>query len=374
LYMEKALLAAIATLVGTTIGAGILALPYAFAKAGLIPGVLQLVLVGIAVLFVNLSLGEVILRTKEKHQLPGYAEKYLGKWGKFLLLVSCFVFIYGALTAYVIGEGEVLSFVFLNTTDFRIFFALGFFIVMAFFLYSGLEALEKGELIGLFVIMAMIFIIFLFFLPKIDLRNFSFFAKEKFLWFFPYGIVMFAFLAFSALPEMREELYTHEKLFKHAIVIGTLIPLILYFLFSFAVYGFAGKKTPEIATIALGKLPCILAIFTMFSAFFALGIALKEIFVYDLKLKHIIAFLLVVLPVFFLAFSIMLFGLVTFSKILSFVGSISGGIGGILIVLMAKRAKLFGNRKPEYSLPLNLPIVLILIILFVLGIAYQFFF
>ena len=65
-----------------------------------------------ALLLVNLMAGEIVLRTKKQHQLTGYAEKYLGKWGKRLMMFSMAFSIYGALTAYLIGEGEVLKAIF----------------------------------------------------------------------------------------------------------------------------------------------------------------------------------------------------------------------------------------------------------------------
>lgn len=59
------------------IGAGILGIPYVVAKAGFLTGLLDLIIIGLAVLVLNLYVGEIMLRTKEDHQLTGYAEKYL---------------------------------------------------------------------------------------------------------------------------------------------------------------------------------------------------------------------------------------------------------------------------------------------------------
>jgi len=366
--------AAVATLTGTIIGAGILGIPYTFSKAGLIPGILNMIVLGILIMFVNLYLGEVILRTKGKHQLPGYAGKYLGKTGKILMLISSFLFLYGSLIAYTVGEGEVLSFVFFGSTAFAIIFSIIFFVIMAFLVYLGLKALEDGEKFGLIVVSAMILAIFFFFFSKINLSNFTLASSNYASWFLPYGVILFAFLALSALPEMREELAKNEKKFKHAIIIGSLIPLILYLLFAVSIYGFAGAFTPEIATLALGKLPCILAIFTMFTAFFALGIALKEVFMYDFKFKKNSCFLLTIIPVLILSVLIILFKLTTFIKLLGFIGSIAGGLAAILVLLMVKQAKSKGDRFPEYKIPLNWIMIIILIIIFLAGIIYQFVF
>ena len=69
------------TLTGTIIGAGILGLPYVFAKAGFFIGLFWLIFLGLILLFVGLCMGEITLRTKKIYQLPGYSNKYLGKWG-----------------------------------------------------------------------------------------------------------------------------------------------------------------------------------------------------------------------------------------------------------------------------------------------------
>ena len=79
---------ATALLCGTIIGAGVLGIPYVISKVGFIPGFFIILLIGLAMLMLNLLLGEVILRTPGNHQLPGYAERYLGKTGKKLMMFS----------------------------------------------------------------------------------------------------------------------------------------------------------------------------------------------------------------------------------------------------------------------------------------------
>ena len=69
---HKLLLEASSTLVGFTIGAGILGLQYVVAHAGFLTGILNIVVIGCAVLMMNLMLGVAVLRTKEHHQLTGY--------------------------------------------------------------------------------------------------------------------------------------------------------------------------------------------------------------------------------------------------------------------------------------------------------------
>jgi tyrosine-specific transport protein len=376
-FMKKRssnLFCAIATLTGTIIGAGILGLPYVFSKAGFLIGLVDLIVLGVIALFINLYLGEIILRTKTVHHLPGYAEKYIGKKGKYLMLISSLTFLYGALIAYTIGEGEALSFVIFGNLNFSIMMSLIFFLVMLPLIYYGLKALEKGETIGLIAVTAIILAIFGFFVSKINLSNFMFVSPSPMMWFMPYGAILFAFMALSAMPEVREELKGEEKKLKKAIVIGSLIPIVLYILFVVAVFGFSGQNTPEIATLALGRLPTLLAVFTMFTAFCALGIALKELYIFDFKVKHDDAFAFAFFPAFIIILLILLLNLVDFVKIISLIGGISGGLAGIIILFILRKAKKTGQRKPEYSIPLNWPIIIILSLIFLAGIVYQFVF
>src|SRR3989338_1058820 len=99
----------ISTLVGIVIGAGIFAIPYVMAKAGFITGVINLLVLGSVTLLLYLYLGEIVLRTKGKCQLTGYAERYIGKKGEALMAFSLVFSTYGAMIAYLIGIGGSLE-------------------------------------------------------------------------------------------------------------------------------------------------------------------------------------------------------------------------------------------------------------------------
>jgi tyrosine-specific transport protein len=110
--MKKQVLEAIATLIGVTVGAGIMGIPYVISKSGLMIGAAHILVIGFLMLFVNLFLTEIVLRTKGSHQLTGYAEKYLGRAGKWIMACTMVIGVYGALIAYLIGGGSALSSIF----------------------------------------------------------------------------------------------------------------------------------------------------------------------------------------------------------------------------------------------------------------------
>ncbi|MBI2052142.1 MAG: hypothetical protein HYT38_00485, partial [Candidatus Sungbacteria bacterium] len=105
----KNFILAVSTLVGTIIGVGMFGLPYAAAQAGWGLFLIYLGVLGVVVTLIHLIYGEIVLRTKTKHRLVGYAEFYLGQKGKLIGSVIFFVTLYLALLAYLLIGGEFLS-------------------------------------------------------------------------------------------------------------------------------------------------------------------------------------------------------------------------------------------------------------------------
>ncbi len=368
------LYAAIATLTGTAIGAGFLGIPYVVSKSGFIIGLIHLVVLALIVMLINLYLGEVILRTKETHQLPGYAKKYLGNKGKIIMLFSAIFGIYAALIAYFIAEGQTISTLLFNSSIYSIPISFLFFALVSSLVFFGIGVLKKGETLVMSLIITLIIILAIIFIPKINTGNLATVSNNPVEWFLPYGIILFSFLSFSAIPEVKQEIKNNRKVLKKAIIIGAMIPLAVYLLFTVIVVGFAGKNVPEISTFALGKFPSILAVLTMFTACFALSNAIRDIYRLDLKLKPLLSWLLAMFVPFVIFFLIVTYNLTNFIKILEYSGAITGGLTGILIMFMLFKAKKQGKRKPEYKMLINKAILIILAILFIAGIIYQFIF
>ena len=362
--MNKKFWATAFTLSGTMIGAGILGLPYAFSRSGFFVGIFWLFFLGLITLYVNLCLGEITLRTKKFHQIPGYAELYLGKWGKKFTIFAMFFGIYAALLAYLIGEGQSLSQLFTGGFEYSIHFAIAFWFMMTLFLRDGIDGLKKFELRGVILVTAIIFFTLLFFSKNIDTSNLATY-DYNFL-FYPFGVVLFALLGFSSVPEMRVEIMKKESFLRKAIIIGTIFPIILYSIFTFTFLGAFGKNVSEVATLSFGNFVPVLGVFTMFANYFVLSFSLNTIFELDLKRKDY-SFTFVSLAPLLLYLVVQLFNLADFVKIIAIGGVVSGGLTIILILLMQMKAKKKGDRKPEFSVPMNWLIFGILAMIFIFG-------
>ena len=366
-----------ATLMGTIVGAGVLGIPYAIAQSGLLIGIIHLLVLGLTILILHLCIGEISLRTKGIHQLSGYMEKYLGKPGKYFMMLSMMIGIYGALTAYILGQGEIFSTI-IGGQPFL--YSLAFFLLASAILYHGIKATGRAELAITALMVITIFLIGAFAYDKINPTYLAGMHLKNF--FLPYGVILFAFVGTAAIPELRLELAKDKHKLKKAIIIGSITPIVLYFIFTLIVLGIVGLANfnilgpnERIATVALSIfsepylafIANIFAAFAMLTSFLGLGLALKEMYLYDCGISKHASFFLTITPPLIIAS----LGLTSFIAVIAFAGAVAGGIDGILIMLAYWKAKKNGERKPEYSLSISRTLTIVLILMFTFGIIYQ---
>ena len=239
------------SLMGALMGAGVLGLPYVIMKSGFLIGFIEIMIIGTILVMTNLYLGEISLRTKEKHQLPGLAKKYLGTKSEVIMLIVALFGLYASLIAYLIGESESLSYLITNTSNYIL--PLGIIIWLVFTLIShiGLKATEEGEEIGVIAIILLVAIISIFLWNNVEPTNLQTMDIEHI--FLPLGAILFTFLGCTAIPEAREVIGRETKNFKKVIIRSFVAISILFLIFIAIVIGTQGTSTPEIATLALGK-------------------------------------------------------------------------------------------------------------------------
>jgi len=181
---------ALAILTGTIMGVGLFSLPYITAKVGIL-----------TMLFIShirrrdyfnsdFFYGEIALRTKGLHRLPGYTEKYLGKRAKIVAFISSSLGLTGAILAYLIIGGRFLGAILqscFGSSDFV--YVLIFFSAGAILTYFGISSIAKVE----FFLLILFFFILGFIFYKgfwvVNIENlFNFDIKYLFL---PYGAILF---------------------------------------------------------------------------------------------------------------------------------------------------------------------------------------
>ena len=367
---------AIAALAGTMVGVGVFGIPFSFAKSGFWIGTGFLIAIGLITVLLDLMYGEVILRTQRPHQITGYTEVYLGSVFKKVIFFSLVLVFYSALLIYTILAGEFLSNVFSSVVYIPpTAYSLLFFFLMSFLVLGGIKRFSWLELTLAALFSVVIVAILVVGWPKIDFANFSGIQPE--FWFLPYGVLLFAFAGFSAIPIQRELLGDKENLLRKAIIFAVVFVGILYFIFAFTVMGISGDiTTPDAISglyeflggkiVFLGSLFGILAVST---GFLMLGSAFMEIFTLDYGVSKKMAWLFTMVPPFVLFIG----GLRTFIDIMSLAGSVAIGLEGIILTLVYVKAKSKGNRVPEYSLELPILTYYLLMLVFLAGIVYALF-
>ncbi|HEC20960.1 MAG TPA: hypothetical protein ENI70_00405 [Candidatus Peregrinibacteria bacterium] len=138
----------------------------------------------------------------------------------------------------------------------------------------------------------------------------------------------------------------------------------------------SGVNTTEIATVGLGQATGkemiiagnIFAFLAMATSFLTLGLALKGVYHYDFKIKHITAWLLAI------TFPLIIYamGLTNFIQIISLAGALGFGVNGVIYIFTYWAARKKGKRKPEYTLSKTfaLPVSVLLIAVFIFGLFY----
>ncbi len=106
---QISLFEAVALILSGTIGAGILGIPYAVAKSGLLIGVIYIIGLGLLMIGLNTLLGFVAINTNHQYQLPGLAKEYLGKYAGYIISAVSYMMFFGVLVVFIIGEGSSLS-------------------------------------------------------------------------------------------------------------------------------------------------------------------------------------------------------------------------------------------------------------------------
>src|SRR3989338_6130400 len=337
---------AVALIVSGTIGAGVLGIPYAVAKVGIWIGLAYILGIGLLVMSLNLFVGEIAVRTKEPAQLVGFAKKYLGRFGTWIMMAMVYGMGFGTLTIYLIGEGQTLAALFGGSA---FFWSIVFWAIASFLVSIGLRTVKVVELVMSLAILAVVLAIAAFSAPHVNLDNFANGNLAYLL--FPYGVILFAFSGAAAVPEAHALLARKNALFKKAIVIAGIIIIAVYAIFTAVILGVTGLATTEIATIGLaGKvgpiaasLGNIFALFAMGTSFLLVGLAARDSLRWDFGMRGARASLLVAgVPL-----GLFLVGVRRFITAIDIVGGVFLSLEMLLLVIIYWRGEKLGGVPPR---------------------------
>lgn len=350
-YTSVKFVEAVLTLSGMIIGVGMFSIPFSFVRAGFLLGTLELlILTGVIVIF-HLLYGEIVLKTKELHRLPGYVRIYLGSRAAWLARFSAIFGILGTLLVYIIVGSiffkSALEYLGVNVSESML--AASFALAGAAVTVLSLK--KEAVINGILTVLLLGFIIFIsvYLFPKINPENISGFnLGEAFL---PYGVLLFALSGGVVIPDLITLLGRDKTRARLAITIGTLIPAVIYFIFALAVVGAIGAATSNEAIAGLrnsagehivfgGSIAGLLAVFT---SFIVLSKSLQALLVLDFGLPGIFSWLTAscgALVFYFLGFK-------DFISVVGAIGVVAVGTDSALI--MAAHHRLLKEEGRDFS-------------------------
>ncbi len=349
---------AVAIIVGANVGSGILGLAYSSRLAGWPILVLWLAVAGLFTTFSMLYVAESALRTKKPLQLPGLAEKYVGKVGSVLIFISVCANSIGCMVAYTTGSGNILC-TLLGLPNWA--GSLLFTVPCVLVVWFGLKATglwEKFMSTGMVVLLGII-VIASFLSGKADVSR-AVYAN----WTYAVPLLssaIFCYIAQYAVPELARGMRHTPKKLPVAIILGMFITGVLLAVVPLAVLSLTGaEEVTQDATLAWGQALGTWALYTanifalcaMMTSYWAVGGSMLTNIVDMFKLKdekdtktRLIAIACTVLPPFILAYA----GLVSFVDAIGWAGTFGGVIMSIVPVLMLNNARKKGDIEPEWK-------------------------
>ena len=349
---------AVAIIVGANVGSGILGLAYSSRLAGWPILVLWLAVAGLFTTFSMLYVAESALRTKKPLQLPGLAEKYVGKVGSVLIFISVCANSIGCMVAYTTGSGNILC-TLLGLPNWA--GSLLFTVPCVLVVWFGLKATglwEKFMSTGMVVLLGII-VIASFLYGKADVSR-AVYAN----WTYAVPLLssaIFCYIAQYAVPELARGMRHTPKKLPVAIILGMFITGVLLAVVPLAVLSLTGaEEVTQVATLAWGQALGTWALYTanifalcaMMTSYWAVGGSMLTNIVDMFKLKdekdtktRLIAIACTVLPPFILAYA----GLVSFVDAIGWAGTFGGVIMSIVPVLMLNNARKKGDIEPEWK-------------------------
>ncbi len=347
-FVNKSLILAIFVLAGTTIGAGMFGIPYVTVRSGYLAGVIWLIVLSILVIGINYMYGQVIIRQGNSAgvQLVGLGEKYFGKPGKVIALWIILIGQWAALLAYIIGVGNLLVVLFGNNLSVESY-SIIYFVIVAGITFFNLRVVS---VINFWLTLAIVFIILVIAavgIPSIQVANFTQpFSRNIVDLFFPFGVIFGALTGYAVIPEMIHIAHggnnSNQKI-NFAIILGTLLPVLVYLIFQFIVVGVSGNSVTEDAIVGLAKylpgwivgLGAVLGILAMVTSHMALTHVIKDTFIIDYKYNKNIAWVLAITP----PILVFLLGMHSFIIVLDVMGTWLGITSAVFIFALYHKSR-----------------------------------
>lgn len=238
--MKNRTLGSIFIVAGTTIGAGMLAMPLSSAGIGFSVTLVILLLLWSLMCYTALLLVEAYQHVKANVGLGTLASRYLGKPGHYMTSFSMLFLLYALTSAYISGGGELLTVTLSNLFGFSVptyagplLFALLGFLVVTIGTHS-VDFINRILFTLKFVFLILVLIVMT---PHIEYQNLLSMPMRQGLVVAAIPIIFTSFGFHGSIPSIVQYLDCDTQKLRKVFILGSLLPLITYIFWQLAIMG-----------------------------------------------------------------------------------------------------------------------------------------
>ncbi|ASY78624.1 tyrosine transporter TyrP [Pectobacterium polaris] len=244
--MKNRTLGSIFIVAGTTIGAGMLAMPLATAGVGF--GTTLMILIGLWALmcYSALLLVEVYQHQPSNTGLGTLAKIYLGRWGQWITGFSMLFLMYALTAAYISGAGELLASSISQWSGYSLPLSAG---ILLFTLVAGgvvcigtssvdlfNRILFSGKVLMLVIMLAVM-------VPHIQRVNLLTLPLQQGLTLSALPVILTSFGFHGSIPSIVHYMGGDSRKLRRIFLIGSVIPLIAYIFWQLVMLGSLSSST-----------------------------------------------------------------------------------------------------------------------------------
>lgn len=244
--MKNRTLGSVFIVAGTTIGAGMLAMPIAAAGNGFLVSLAMLLILWALMCYTALLLVEVYQHESHETGIGSVAQRYLGSGGKFITGFSMMFLMYALTAAYVSGAGEII------TSNLKSSFAIEMADWMGIVIFTvigggvvcfGTSSVDFINRILFTAKIVFLVIILALMIPHVEQQNLLAAPTEKVLILSAIPVFFTSFGFHGSVPSIVKYMGGDVKKLRIIFIIGSAIPLIAYILWQIATLGSIGTTT-----------------------------------------------------------------------------------------------------------------------------------
>ncbi|MBD2292951.1 tyrosine transporter [Anabaena sphaerica FACHB-251] len=245
-HQPGSVLGSTALIAGTTIGAGILALPAVTLPSGILPSTIAIIVVWLYTLFSGLLIAEVSLNVMGAEGIPSIGflaivEKTLGKVGARIAGATYLFMHYALLVAYISKGGDILVSTFAKIAGLDNILPNWVGTTTFTFLFGGILYLGKERFIqklnGAFVAIVIISFIGLLLLGSGQVKSEQFLFQNWNAVGSAVSVICVALFYHNVVPVVVTQLEGDLPKIRKSIIIGSAIPLIMFLAWNAVILG-----------------------------------------------------------------------------------------------------------------------------------------